>query len=384
MEGKRGSECLLKSVSNIDFNPMFYEKALELLKDNGVFAFITSNKWMRSGYGSKLRNYFVENSNPLLLIDLGAGIFDSATVDTNILISEKAQNAHQLRAVTLSADGLENMSDYVKQNVVDIDYKLDELWTILSAIEQSIKQKIEAVETPLKEWNIKINRGILTGLNEAFIITKEKRDELVEKDPKSDEIIRPILRGKDIKRYEYDFQNLYLINTHNGYVDENGNTILPINVNDYPAVKEWLDSEEWNTNPQKGNSFKRLSERTDQGITPYNLRSLAYMDDFSKPKIVWADIAIEPNFVKIDKEIYFNNTCYMIVDAPDWLGEYLNSNLIKWYFPLIATGLGEKGTRYFKQFVENIPVPHKFDGNLERTFGFTEDEMKLISSSDKL
>jgi len=74
----------------------------------------------------------------------------------------------------------------------------------------------------------------------------------------------------------------------------------------------------------------------------------------------------------------------MIVDAPDWLGEYLNSNLIKWYFPLIATGLGEKGTRYFKQFVENIPVPHKFDGNLERTFGFTEDEMKLISSSDKL
>lgn len=111
---------------------------------------------------------------------------------------------------------------------------------------------------------------------------------------------------------------------------------------------------------------------------------LKKFDDFSKPKIVWADIAIEPNFVKIDKEIYFNNTCYMIVDAPDWLGEYLNSNLIKWYFPLIATGLGEKGTRYFKQFVENIPVPHKFDGNLERTFGFTEDEMKLISSSDKL
>ncbi|EQC90614.1 hypothetical protein LLT1_13530, partial [Lactococcus cremoris subsp. cremoris TIFN1] len=252
-------------------------------------------------------NYFVENSNPLLLIDLGAGIFDSATVDTNILISEKAQNAHQLRAVTLSADEVENMSDYVKQNVVDIDYRLDEPWTILSAIEQSIKKKIESVGTPLKDWDIRINYGIKTGLNEAFIISKEKRDELVNADPKSDEIIRPILRGKDIKRYEYDFQNLYLINTHNGYVDENGNTILPINVNDYPAVKEWLDSEEWNTNPQKGNSFKRLSERTDQGITPYNLRSLAYLDNFLRQKIYYREISDAMNAVFVEDYIFITN-----------------------------------------------------------------------------
>ncbi|EQC82743.1 hypothetical protein LLT1_14960, partial [Lactococcus cremoris subsp. cremoris TIFN1] len=185
----------------------------------------------------------------------------------------------------------------------------------------------------------------MTGLNEAFIITKEKRDELVEKDAKSDEIIRPILRGKDIKRYEYDFQNLYLINTHNGYVDENGNTILPINVNDYPAVKEWLDSEEWNTNPQKGNSFKRLSERTDQGITPYNLRSLAYLDNFLRQKIYYREISDAMNAVFVEDYIFITNKSYMMTgkDVNKNLLSFLNSNIFNRIMLQQANLTGGKG-----------------------------------------
>lgn len=195
----------------------------------------------------------------------------------------------------------------------------------------------------------------MTGLNEAFIITKEKRDELVEKDAKSDEIIRPILRGKDIKRYEYDFQNLYLINTHNGYVDENGNTILPINVNDYPAVKEWLDSEEWNTNPQKGNSFKRLSERTDQGITPYNLRSLAYMDNFLRQKIYYREISDAMNAVFVEDYILITNKSYMMTgkDVNKNLLSFLNSNIFNRIMLQQANLTGGKGPSFFK----NIPLP---------------------------
>lgn len=195
----------------------------------------------------------------------------------------------------------------------------------------------------------------MTGLNEAFIITKEKRDELVEKDAKSDEIIRPILRGKDIKRYEYDFQNLYLINTHNGYVDENGNTILPINVNDYPAVKEWLDSEEWNTNPQKGNSFKRLSERTDQGITPYNLRSLAYMDNFLRQKIYYREISDAMNAVFVEDYIFITNKSYMMTgkDVNKNLLSFLNSNIFNRIMLQQANLTGGKGPSFFK----NIPLP---------------------------
>ena len=273
---------------------------------------------------------------------------------------------------------------------MDIDYKLDEPWAILSAIEQSIKQKIEAVGTPLKEWNIKINRGILTGLNEAFIITKEKRDELVEKDPKSDEIIRPILRGKDIKRYEYDFQNIYLINTHNGYVDENGNTIPPINIDDYPAVKEWLDSEEWNKNPKKGNSFKRLSERTDQGVTPYNLRSLAYMDDFSKPKIIYPETVQRANFSLDDEGMLVDKTCFIIVgDNLEYLQKTLSSQLFEFAYKRLFSSieLGAAGFQYNKHALVKLPVK-PFD-NQEVTsdcdifsiYNLSEEEINFISSS---
>ncbi|WP_017370803.1 TaqI-like C-terminal specificity domain-containing protein [Lactococcus garvieae] len=248
----------------------------------------------------------------------------------------------------------------MRQNVIDIDYKLDDPWVILSQIEQSIKRKIESVGTPLKEWDIKINRGILTGLNEAFIITKEKRDELVGKDPKSDEIIRPILRGKDIKRYEYDFQNLYLINTHNGYTDEQGNVIPPININDYPAIKEWLDSEEWNKNPKKGSSFKRLSERTDQGVTPYNLRSLAYMDDFSKQKILFSEMVSSPQFYLDSQKFLVNDTVTFISgENLETLTIFLNSKIIFSIFKLFYAGggLGNSGIRMKKTFLQKLPLP---------------------------
>ncbi|WP_333559419.1 TaqI-like C-terminal specificity domain-containing protein, partial [Limosilactobacillus mucosae] len=106
-------------------------------------------------------------------------------------------------------------------------------------------------------------------------------------------------------------------------------------------------------------------------------------DDFSKHKIIWADIATEPNFIEIDDTIYLNNTCYMMVGAPKWLPKYLNSDLIKWYFPIIATDLGNKSARYFKQFVERIPIPKSFNGDFQSTFGLTTEEMKFISSSLK-
>ena len=143
-----------------------------------------------------------------------------------------------------------------------------------------------------------------------------------------------------------------------------------VDVKDYPAIKKHLDSY-WNA----------ISKRQDKGDTPYNLRRCAYMDDFSKPKVVWADIAIEPNFIQINETMYFNNTCYMMVGAPDWLVDYLNSDIVRWYFPLIATDLGEKGTRYFKQFVERIPVPTQFNGNFQSIFKLTDEEMNCISSS---
>lgn len=158
----------------------------------------------------------------------------------------------------------------MQQEGVDCDFSSSESWVILSPIEQSIKRKIEAVGTPLKDWDIQINYGIKTGFNDAFIISTEKRNEILancqteDEYTRTDELIRPILRGRDIKKYGYNWANLWLINTHNGIRGQ-----LPrIDIKDYPAVKAHLD-QFWN----------KISTRVDKGDTPYNLRNCAYLDE---------------------------------------------------------------------------------------------------------
>ena len=248
-----------------DIYTLFYEKGLQLLKEDGLLCYITSNKWMRTAYGKALRKYFAKFANPLQLIDFsGQQIFD-ATVDTNIILLSKSKNEGSTLAVTVgSKDGVDNLSEYFRQNKVTIPFNTSNSWTILSPIEQRIRAKIEARGTPLKEWDVKIRRGILTGCNEAFIIDQEKRDELLKIDPKSAEIIRPILRGRDIERYGYTFVNTYLINTHNGYRSLDNIEVPPVNIKNFPAIESHLNA-----------YWEDLKFRRDKGITPYNLRSSA-------------------------------------------------------------------------------------------------------------
>ncbi|PWL58091.1 MAG: type II restriction endonuclease subunit M, partial [Bacteroidales bacterium] len=168
------------------------------------------------------------------------------------------------------------MSDFMRHNAAESTFPSSDSWVILSPIEQSIKRKIEAAGVPLKNWDIQINYGIKTGYNEAFIITTEKRDEILvacadeDERKRTDALIRPILRGRDIKRYGYEDSHLYLINTHNGIKGK----LERIHIEDYPAVKAHLDQ-----------YWDKISTRADKGDTPFNLRNCAYLDDFSKPKI---------------------------------------------------------------------------------------------------
>ena len=180
------------------------------------------------------------------------------------------------------------MSDFVQQQNSICDFNSSDSWVILSPIEQSIKRKIEAVGTPLKDWDIQINYGIKTGFNDAFIISTEKRNEILEncKDAderqRTEELIRPILRGRDIKRYGYVDNGLYLINTHNGVRGR----IPRIKIEDYPAVKAHLDQ-----------YWDRIATRADKGDTPYNLRNCAYLEDFFKPKIIYPNMTKYMPFV---------------------------------------------------------------------------------------
>ena len=183
-----------------DIYCLFYELGMKLLKPDCLLSFITSNKWMRACYGESLRRYFVEHTDPIQLIDFaGTRVFDSATVDVNILTLVKRANSFETRSCSIGKDGFEinKLSDYFRENLTKTEFRNSDSWVILSPIEQSIKRKIEEIGTPLKDWDVNIYRGILTGYNDAFIISGEKRNELLaactteEERMRTDELIRP-------------------------------------------------------------------------------------------------------------------------------------------------------------------------------------------------
>ena len=256
------------------------------------------------------------------------------------------------------------------QNSSTMNFDHSNSWNILSTIEIGIKQKIEAVGIPLRDWNVRINRGILTGFNEAFIISGEKRDELVAADPKSAEIIRPILRGRDIKRYGYTFANLWVINTHNG-VRESG---LPrIDISDYPAIKAHLDK-----------YYPKLVKRADKGDTPYNLRNCAYMDDLTKQKIVWGEISDKPKFA-IDVEGTYcpEATTFLMTGLHlKYLLCFLNSTFSEYFFAKYGTTTGMGTLRWKKYLIELLPIPEP-TADVENDFEVALDDLLNADSAEK-
>ena len=239
-------------------------------------------------------------------------------------------------------------SVFVQQNGSECDFNSSDSWVILSPIEQSIKRKIEAVGTPLKDWDINIYRGVLTGYNEAFIISTEKREEILANCQSEDErtrtaeLIRPILRGRDIKRYGYDWANLWLINAHNGIKGK-----LPrIHIEDYPAVKAHLDQ-----------YWDKISKRADKGDTPYNLRNCAYLEDFLRPKIVWKRIGSILRFCYNNNgALGLDSTCFATGENIEFICCVLNSPMGH-YLLKDAPKTGTGDLLISVQAVEPIKVP---------------------------
>ena len=372
-----------------DIYCLFYERGYQLLKPNGHLCYITSNKWMRAGYGEKTREFFANNTNPMLLIDFaGVKIFESATVDTNILLFAKAANEHKtLCAVTnkQNKDSVKNLSVFVQQNGSVCEFSNSDSWVILSPIEQSIKRKIEAVGTPLKDWDIQINYGIKTGFNDAFIINTEKRDEILSNCQTEDErtrtaeLIRPILRGRDIKRYGYNWANLWLINTHNGIRGK----LERVHIEDYPAIKAHLDQ-----------YWDKISKRADKGDTPYNLRNCAYLEDFSKPKIIYPETTMGAFFAFDENGYFIDKTCFMLIsNKAEFLQQILSCKLFEVAYRKIFSSveLGEHGYQYNKHALIKLPVPSSIsingnnisDLDIYKLYHLTKDEIIYIENGGK-
>ncbi len=334
----------------------FYELGYNVLKEGGLLSYITSNKWTRAKYGQSFREFLLKNTDLVSYIDFnGVKVFESATVDTSILEFKKTNRNKDFIYCDVDKDYQTNMDlyNYVDKN--GFEYKKEDLssegFTFANPKELKIKKRIEEIGTPLKDWEIKINYGIKTGFNEAFVVDGKTKDELIAKDPKCAEIIKPLLRGRDIKRYKYEFADKWLINSHNGYKDN-----PRINVeNDYPIIKEWLD-----------NFKEQIEKRYDKGETAYNLRNCAYVDEFENEKIVYPCIMNgEPKF-QYDSLGFYDLAPANIITGKKikYLVSLLNSKFIFYCLSSFYMGGGIKG-EFKSNNIEKIPVLY-----LENTFSF--------------
>ena len=210
----------------------------------------------------------------------------------------------------------------------------------------------------MKDWDIQINYGIKTGFNDAFIISTEKRNEILanckdeDERQRTDELIRPILRGRDICRYGYNWADLWLINTHNGIKGR----LERINIWDYPAIRQHLD-----------NYWDKIKPRADQGDTAYNLRNCAYLDDLSKTKIVWIELSDESKFALCNDLVPLNTVFFLTGQHLNHILGLLNSKLIHWYFTTcLGTSSGVGTNRWLKYTMEQLPLARYANDDLSQ------------------
>ena len=329
-----------------DIYYLFYEKGINLLKQSSGYAcFISSNQWMRVASGKALRK-FIENQNPVKLVNLGAGVFDNVTVNTNVLLINRSSRKADLKASDLRLA----IHQFPPTEWTQINPAKGKDWVILHNKAQLIKDRMEAKGTQLKEWDISINYGIKTGYNNAFIINNETKDALIAEDPKSAEILKPVLRGRDIKRYQASWAKLWVISTFPS---------LHLDIENYPAIKRHLLSYGKERLEQTGSLLSDGNKSRKK--TPHAWFELqdtcAYHEDFAKEKIAWGNLS------KIAKYSYARGG--MFVSAPTtiltpfshYLLSILNSDLIDWYFRLIGVERDGGFYEYKPMFIERLPIP---------------------------
>ena len=331
-----------------DISVLFYEWCMSLLRKGGYLTFITTNSWMRADYGRKLQKFFEGSDvNPMLLIDFFTfQVFRDVTVRTNILMLQKAENQNRLMCCTVEDNKtfkLKDLGKFCEENKKERSFAGKTSWVFVDEDKEAFVNSIKAKGVSLAKWELMINRGIITGCNDAFWISSEQYQEMVSADEHCKEILVPHLRGRNINQYQIEWEGSYLINSHNGLKEEK---LPPIDINDYLPIKEHLDA-----------YYDRLEARSDKGNTPYNLRNCAFLRDFGKKKIIYPNQTIHPSFYLDTEGFYINQKAYMIVGRHlGYLTAFFNSTLFRYCFtdnfPIIQGAGREMNESIFKR----IPV----------------------------
>ncbi len=336
-------------AATADIYCLFYERGAQLLREGGHLCYISSNKWMRAGYGEKLRDFLASRVNTRMVLDFGmAQNFGAATTYTCILLFTREPPDGRVLSCYAEDDraAMEDPDAYFRANAVvqqDLNAKP---WVVLSKRRQEIKTRVEKQGVPLKEWDIAINYGIKTGFNDAFYITTEQRNAFIADDPACEEIIVPLLRGRFVERYAANWDGTWMINTHNG-VKALG--IPRIDARKYPPI--WRHLSQYKS---------KLEKRQDKGDHWSNLRNCVYIEEFRKPKILYPNMTkYLPFFYDETTHFYTNDKGFIITSDGDllaYLTAFLNSSLFRCCFRDNFPELMGNTYEVRKIFVDEIPV----------------------------
>jgi len=358
-QGSYFAEAGYQSYSkSSDIYCLFYEKGIQIIRQNGLLSYITSNSWMQTQYGGLLRKYLAEKTNPLLLLNIeDKQVFEEATVESNIIIVAKETWNKQLHAVSLKADFFlgASLQEYFTAHAIKIPELPESGWSVGNEKEIALKSKIERDSILLGQYGNPIYRGFTTGFNDAFFITTETKEKLITEDPLCADLIKPALRGKDIAKYSYNWKGIWLILIKQGWTNENRHkeNAEQYFKRIYPSVYNFLKT----TGETVRGKGKGLFERDDKGDYWWELRPCVYYEEFRKEKIVWGELSDRQKFAYDSEGLFANNTIFFITgNNLKYLLAVLNSSVAKWYFNEISTSSGMGTNRWLKYKIEQLPI----------------------------
>ncbi len=340
-----------------DIYVYFFERGIQLLKEGGFLAYISSNKYFRAGYGRKLREFLAAHTNLVEIVDFGElPVFSKAATFPAIVITRKKRVKVQcFTYAAIKELSFSLLTEEVKRvgQILDDQALRGGSWTLIGGTAQVILEKIRKAGVPLGKYvDGKVYFGLKTGFNEAFVIDRVTRDQLIEKDAKSEVLIKPFVFGDDVRKFRINFRDNYLILIPKGWTNSHSKgAAKPWEwmKQNYSAIAEHLEP-----------FAEKAKKRLDQGDYWWELRACEYYDDFHKPKIVYPDIAKESRVAFDENGLYLANTIYFIPSNDFYLLALLNSNLVFEYMRRSAAVLGDpdkKGRlRWFRQDVMKIPI----------------------------
>ena len=395
-----------------DILTLFFELGLMLVREGGLVSYITSNSWMRTEFGENTRKYLSQKTNPLMLADfVGFQVFENVTVETNIIILSKGENQHKTLAANISKDDYKTLDRYLKDNLIECDFNTSDFWYILQPQDQRIRNQVMKVGKQLKDksWNLIVKFGIKTGNNDAFLINSEQRNKILENCSSdkekvlTDKLIQKVIKGEDVRRYGYNWNNLYLITTFPSIQHE---ILLYTSVQKHLTTFEedklrahgygWIADDEKllaSYCRQKLNQAGKVVKINDKpvilGNNPNNPEksrkktahqwfelqdNIAFWKEFAKPKLIWKRIGSDVRFAYDETGILtLDSTCIAVGNRIKYLCGIFNSKMGRYllkYTPKTGTGDSLVSVQAFHPIY--VPIPS------------SEEEKRISMYVDKL